>query len=365
MKLQNLCFKNYRNLGDFSLNPDENVNLIYGENAQGKTNIIEAIWLFTGEKSFRGSKDSELIDIFKRDEEMSLKINYYCGERDNDSEIKIIDGKRKIIINDVPRKGTSALIGKFCAVVFSPENLSLIKGSPVYRRDFIDNAICQTKPLYSKVLYQYEHTLFQRNSLLKDILKHRELKDTIEIWDERLSFFGSKIIKQRLEYIDKIKEYSKKIYYDISGKKEEIDILYISTIGSEKDIYENMIEEYKESFNDDINLGYTTKGPHRDDIDFKINGLSAKNFGSQGQQRSVVLTLKFAEAEILSETLGEKPVLLLDDVMSELDYKRQEYVLNHIDGYQVFITCCDIKNTENFKNGSVFHIDQGKIEREE
>ena len=365
MKLTQISCKNFRNIIDETIFPSESVNFICGNNAQGKTNLIEAIWLFTGEKSFRGSKDLELINFNNQNEITSLYVKYESFERENDSSILFQNGKRKIKINGVDKKGTSALIGKFCAVIFSPEHLSLVKGSPILRRSFIDNAICQIKPLYSKTLYQYDHTLFQRNSLLKDILKHPELRDTIDIWDERLAFYGSKIVEQRLLYIEKLKDYAKKSYFDISNQNEIFDISYQSAVDIKKEnLYEEMILKYKENVKEDILNGFTCLGPHRDDLEITINNVSARSFASQGQQRSAVLSLKFAEAEILSETLGEKPVLLLDDVLSELDDKRQEYIFNNIEGFQVFITGCDIEKSSMLKNGNVFYVENGKFKKD-
>ena len=359
-----LC-DSFRNIEAQEFLPDPGVNVICGKNAQGKTNLIEAIWLFTGEKSFRGAKDGDYLPLALPQKRVSMRLSFESGGRENDVLLGFSEGKKQVEINGVKRRGLSALTGHFCAVIFSPEHLSLVKNTPNLRRNFLDNAICQIRPLYSKTLFQYDRTLAERNSLLKDILRHPELRDTLEIWDERLAYFGSRIIRQRLEYLDPLKKYARNIYYELSSGGEAIDISYLSTenCGAE-DLCAEMIAAFKRTEREDLQNGFTTTGPHRDDIEFTINGKSARSFGSQGQQRSIVLALKFAEAEMLSSVIGEKPVLLLDDVMSELDQKRQEYILNHIGGYQVLITCCDVQNTDLLKQGSVFSVSEGKITRE-
>ncbi len=359
-----LC-DSFRNIEAQEFLPDPGVNVICGKNAQGKTNLIEAVWLFTGEKSFRGAKDGDYLPLALAHKRVSMRLSFESGGRENEVLLGFSEGKKQIEINGVRRRGLSALTGCFCAVIFSPEHLSLVKSTPNLRRNFLDNAICQIRPLYSKTLYQYDRTLAERNSLLKDILRHPELRDTLEIWDERLAYFGSRIIRQRLEYLDPLKKFARKIYYELSSGTEAIDLSYLSTenCGAE-DLYAEMIAAFKRTEREDLQNGFTTTGPHRDDIEFTIDGKSARSFGSQGQQRSIVLALKFAEAEMLASVIGEKPVLLLDDVMSELDQKRQEYILNHIGGYQVLITCCDVQNTDLLRKGSVFSVSEGRITRE-
>ncbi len=358
-----LC-DSFRNIRSQELVPDPAVNVICGKNAQGKTNFMEAVWLFTGEKSFRGAKDSDFLPLTGSERRVSMRLAFESGGRENEILFGLSEGKKQIEINGVRRRGVSALTGHFCAVIFSPEHLSLIKNTPNLRRSFLDNAICQIRPMFSKTLYQYDHTLTQRNSLLKDILRHPELRDTLEIWDERLAFYGSRIIRGRVEYLEKMKEYARQIYFDLSGG-ESLDLFYQSTENlEEEDLYASMIEKYRQTQREDIQNGFTTTGPHRDDIEFLIDGRNAKSFGSQGQQRSIVLSLKFSEARMLAAATGEMPVLLLDDVMSELDQKRQEYILNHIEGYQVIITCCDVQNTDLLEKGAVFTVSDGRIQRE-
>ena len=363
MYIKELSFKNFRNLQEDTIFPHANMNVIYGENAQGKTNLLEAMWLFTGEKSFRGAKESEFLNLYHQDN-CYLKLRFFGGEREKEACIRWKNGKREISINQVAKKGISAFTGVFCAVIFSPEHLSLIKGGPAERRGFIDTALCQIKPSYERQLFQYQHTLFQRNSLLKDIPKHPELKDTLEIWDDRLAKSGSAIIEERFRYVEKLLQPVKDFYSGISGKREEVQIFYSSTIENKGSLFEEMRNKLLLSQNEDISSGFTSCGPHRDDLKFEINGLPAKEYGSQGQQRSLILALKFAELSALQAVLNEPPVLFLDDVMSELDKKRQSYLLNHIHPYQVFITCCEPETAELMENGSVFRVESGKIVKE-
>lgn len=362
MKINRLKFDNYRNLKDGIIYPDKNVNILYGDNAQGKTNILESIWLFTGGRSFRGSKDRELINFDTNKSE--LEMDFFSKDRDQKATIKIENNKRYAILNNVKKNTASSLIGSFCSVVFSPVHLSLIKDGPNLRRKFIDAAICQIKPSYAPLLLKYNHTLLQRNTLIKDIKYHPELIDTLDIWDSKLSKYGSLIISQRIKYIEKLKKSSQRIYSGISDGKEKFDIYYKTPFisSTKSDIIESyLLEEFEKNRKLDLKLGFTTIGPHRDDISIEINEKSSRNYASQGQQRSCVLALKLAEAEILTSSIGEEPIVLLDDVMSELDNRRQDYILNSIKGFQVFITCCEPSTVLRLTNGKKFKIEKGRI----
>lgn len=364
MKVLGIQFENYRNLENGFLQPCQDVNVIYGKNAQGKTNLLEALWLFCGGHSFRGSKDNELINFDKKF--AVLKSSFYSYEREQNAEIKLTGSRREVKINDVPKKSSSALIEKYNAVVFSPEHLTLIKRGPSLRRNFIDSAICREKLKNAVIISKYNKTLNQRNSLLKDIFRHKELKDTLEIWDDSLCVLGASIIYQRLKFIKQLTEYACEYHQGISENKETLEFKYCSNAGilpedEEKDIVVKLKNAIIKSRNDDFNTGYTNIGPHRDDIDILINNKKAKMYASQGQQRSAVLSMKLAEAEILTSRTSEKPIILLDDVLSELDNSRQDFLLNKIEDYQVFITCCEKSNKEQLKKGKVFKIENGKI----
>ncbi len=364
MIVKKLKFENFRNLSNSEIIPCEKVNVIYGDNAQGKTNLLEAIWLFCGGHSFRGSKENELINF--DDSFFRLSMDFYSQQRDQNAEIAFSQNKKKIKINGVDKNSSSYLTEVFSCVVFSPENMTLVKRGPSLRRKFLDGAICQQRIRYAAALSKYNQIINQRNALLKDIFKHKELKDTLPIWDDSLCVTGAIILKERMEYINQLKIYAQKFHDDISQSKEVLDIEYVSnSFVKENDsievISEKLREAYKKSRSEDYSSGYTNIGPHRDDMDIKINGISAKTFGSQGQQRSAVLSLKLAQAQLLFEKNSERPVILLDDVLSELDPKRQDFLLNKVENYQVFVTCCEESNKEQLKNGKVFYINNGEV----
>ncbi len=360
MFIKSISFENYRNLKTAKIFPSKGINVICGDNAQGKTNIVECLWLFTGGRSFRGSKDNELTTFGTQSSK--IKISFNSRERDQTLEILIKNNKRTAILNDVPKSYMSQIVGSFCAVVFSPDHLTLIKNGPDERRSFIDAALCQIKPSYTTHLGRYKRIINERNSLLKDIPKHRELEDTLDIWNERLANEGALIAAERLEYTEKLKESSLKFYKGISDGKEELEIIYKSSFGgkngmTKEELKSNMLSSLSKRQSDDIYCGFTSIGIHRDDISIKINSREARSFGSQGQQRSAVLSMKLAEAEILANEKGEAPVILLDDVLSELDSSRQNYLLNKLEGLQVFITCCET----NIKSESIISIKNGEI----
>ena len=362
MTVNSVKIKNFRNIADLSFTADNGVNVIYGENAQGKTNILESIWLFTGCKSFRGAKDNELI---KFGEDFSkINLEFSDNLREKKSEIIIADKKKNASLNGVSLRSTAELIGSFYAVIFSPVHLSLIKDGPSARRKFLDTALCQLKPSYAEHLAGYKRALVQRNALLKDLHLNSELYDMLDTWDDQLARYSACVIKERIQYIDLLSDYSKNIYSGISENKEEFSVFYSKNISKDysvKDIYLSEIENLKNSRKEDIFSKTTTVGPHRDDLEILINNVSARSFGSQGQQRSCALALKLGESEIIKKVKGETPVALLDDVMSELDEKRQDYVLNHINDRQVFLTCCDPSQVLRLCGGKSFLIKGGEI----
>lgn len=364
MTVNSVKIKNFRNITDLCFTADEGVNVIYGENAQGKTNILESLWLFTGCKSFRGAKDS---DFIRFGEDFSkINLEFSDNSRTKKSEITFCEKKKNVFHNGVQLRSSSELIGSFYAVIFSPVHLSLIKDGPASRRKFLDTALCQLKPSYAQNLAGYKRALLQRNALLKDLYLNTELYDVLDVWDDRLARHSAAVIKERLDYITLLSEYSKIIYSGISENKEEFSVFYSrNEYKSEeitvRDIYLRELEKLKESRKEDIVLKTTTVGPHRDDLEILINNVSARSFGSQGQQRSCALALKLGESEIIKKITGETPVALLDDVMSELDEKRQDYVLNHINDRQVFLTCCDPSQVLRLCGGKSFLIKDGEI----
>lgn len=358
MVLEKIEYENYRNLKKGAFYPDREINVIYGDNAQGKTNLIEAIWLFTGKRSFRGTKDNQLININNQNQTAVLKSEFYSGDRKQKGEI-IITNKRLASINDINLSSASGLSEKFTAVLFSPADMDLIKEGPVVRRKFLDNAISSVRPKYEKILAAYNRAVAQRNSILKDVAFHRELEFMLDVYEERISKSGSYLISQRKKYIEALMEYIVDIYGGISSNKEKISLKYKCTAGGGSE--EEILSKLKQSRMQDTVTATTNIGPHRDDMEFFINSLPLKIFGSQGQRRSAVVSLKLSEAEILKKYTGEQPIAILDDVMSELDLSRQDYLLNHIKGWQVFITCCDPNTIKTLNSGKILKMVDGKL----
>lgn len=355
MTVNRIEYKNFRNIESLTLEPAEGVNVIYGENAQGKTNLMEGIWLFSGLKSFRGARDAELVRFgsdFAR-----LKMDFFAGGRDRKAEITV-DARRKAKLNGVELPSCAGLIGQCSAVVFSPSFLNIVKNGPEERRRFLDAAICQVKPAYAPLLAAYNRLVKQRNSLLRDVQFESSLLDMLDVIDDRLAETGEAVIRERLAYIKKLIPAAKSIHDGFSGGREEMVLAYLrkDETGKEKTLRELI----KDSRRNDIVSRSTSVGPHRDDIDIRINGLSARSFGSQGQQRSCAVALKLGEAAVMRDLTGEQPAVLLDDVMSELDSGRQDYILNHIKGWQVFITCCEPSTVLRMCGGKTFRIENGK-----
>ena len=353
MRINSLNFKNFRNLKNINFEPHSEMNVIFGENAQGKTNIIEAIWAFTGAKSFRGAKDEELLNF--NAEKSEIYCNFISEGIEKEIEIEITD-KRKAFLNGKALKSPSKLAGNLNAIVFSPQDLRLLTDGPKVRRKFLDTAICQLYPNYIEILREYNRAVMQRNKIIKDIKNYPEINDILDSFEEKIAENGEKIIKYRLRYIEILKEFIPKIYGGISSEKEFLEIEYIPSF---KNL--SLLENLRIRRQEDMYSAKTSVGPHRDDLDFKINGISAKNYGSQGQKRSVALCLKLSEAEVIKKNTGETPICLLDDIMSELDVGRQNFILNHIKGMQTFLSCCDPKSVENLKAGKSFRIDKGEI----
>ena len=360
MKIKSINIENFRNIKNLHLD-FEDVNIIWGENAQGKTNLIEAIYLFTGSKSFRGAKDNQL--VMMGEEKSRLKIDFEGSGREQYAEINIKE-KRTASLNGVNKKSAAALSDEIKAVIFSPVHLNMIKDGPAERRKFVDAALCQIKSNYRNLLKEYNRSLNQRNILLKDLKNNPELDSLLYIWNKNLASSGAKIIYQRLKYIEALTPYVKDIFSGISSGNEEIALRYVSTQDYDTDveiIEKKLLRALENNKYQDMQNRATSVGPHRDDIEILINGMSARIYGSQGQQRSCVLALKLAEANLLESITKKEPIALLDDVMSELDEKRQDYILNHIKNRQVFITCCDKETILRLKKGKTFHIDKGEL----
>jgi len=351
MKVKKIKLQNFRNIKNTELLPCDGMNVICGENAQGKTNILEAIWLFTGAKSFRNSKDREFVN-FNEDSAL-LELDFLSEGIEKQAKIKIKE-KREAVFNENKLKSPSLLAGNFNAIVFSPLDLRIVTDGPNIRRKFLDVAIGQIYPAYIELLKKYMRAVTQRNSIIKDYRYDSTLSIMLDSFEEEIAITGEKIVVLRKKYIDTLNLFLPSLYNGISGGKEELSTFYTESC-------ENLKESLKNNRQEDMFSGSTSVGPHRDDIEFKINGVSARMYGSQGQKRSVALSLKLAEAQVIKNKVGECPVFLLDDVMSELDPERQNFILNHIQNMQVFLTCCDPDNVKNLKAGKIFTVKEGGI----
>ena len=367
MRLNSLKVTDFRNLGSAELTPSPVLTVICGPNGQGKTNLLESIWLLTGGKSFRGSKDAELI---RRGAPFAaLEAEFTAGDRDQTLRLTVggRDTKRPgrtARLNGVDRGRAASVAGTFTAVVFDPNHLSLVKGGPEGRRRFLDAAYCQLRPGYIASLSEYSRTLAQRNALLKNARQTGARPgELLDVWDDRLARIGARLLLARRAYVRKIQPVAAAIYDGLSAGRESFSIAMHDDGGEDGmdsgQAAARLLERLRETRHADLAAGFTTAGPHRADLLVQIRGLSARSYGSQGQQRSAVLALKLAEASVLREVTGEQPVALLDDVMSELDLSRQDYILNHIHGWQVFITCCDPGAVRRLDGGRAFRMQDG------
>ncbi len=351
MYIKNVLLENFRNYEKQEITLNENINVIYGNNAQGKTNIIEAIFLCAYGKSFRAKKDSELINFNSN----NSKVEVSYSKIDREGSIKAEIGEKKtFFINGVKQNKISDIIGKINVVIFTPDDIEIIKDGPQKRRRFLDMMISSLRPNYMHLLNSYNKILEQRNNYLRQIKLENKNPAMLDIWDEQLSEYSFKIYEYRKYFIDKISNSIEDIHSLITKSgKESIKIKYISNSKDQNSFLENL----KKSRAVDIKRGFTATGVHRDDFMIYINGRPVSIFGSQGQQRTTILTLKLCELKIVKEEIGDSPILLLDDYMSELDEKRRKSFLENIKGNQVIITCTDRIDLEN--ENSIYYVENG------
>ena len=352
--------EHFRNLKNIELVPDAGINVIFGENGQGKTNIIESIWMFTGCHSFRTHKHAELIEKTQREAQVSLSFSAHGMQ--NDAILKI-NQNREFILNGAGKETPRRFLGEFQSVVFSPVSLSIIQDAPSERRKFLDIAISMIRPAYSGHLLKYSKILANRNALLKQIALGATPENYLDAWDEELARAGAKLALYRLHYVENLAHIASEIYKEISGGKELLRVEYQQSSRSfsadEYEMTESIFMGLQKNRESDIRRQLTGVGPHKDDLLLTIDTLPARQYGSQGQQRSSALALKLSEAYIIKETCGEYPVILLDDVMSELDSARQSFLLEYLKNWQVFVTCCDVSQVARFKGCKTFHIENG------
>ena len=356
MLITNLKIKNFRNYNEINLDFNNNINIFYGNNAQGKTNIIESIFLCAIGKSFRTNKDKELIQFEK--DFFNVEIEYKKSDRDGKIKIEVSD-KKNIYINGVKTKKLSELVGKINVVLFTPDDINILKDGPKMRRRFLDIMISQLRPNYIYCLNMYMKNLEERNAYLKQIKIEHKSPELLDLWDEKLAEYGEKIFNYRKEFIEKIKEKINIIHKKITNDNEKIEIEYISDLEKKENFYSSLKENQKI----DIIRGVTTKGIHKDDFIVYLNGNNVNVYGSQGQNRTAVLSLKMSELQVIKDEIGENPILLLDDFMSELDEQRRNNFLNNIGDTQVFVTCTD-KLLLNNENNNLFYVKNGTINNE-
>lgn len=357
MIIKSIELKNFRNYEELDISFKEGTNILFGDNAQGKTNILEAVYMSGTTKSHKGSRDKEMIRF--GEEESHIRTIVLRQEKEYQIDMHLKQNRSKgIAVDRLPIKKAAELFGILNIVFFSPEDLNIIKNGPAERRRFMDVELCQLDKIYYSDLSNYNKILGQRNKLLKDLVYRPDLKDTLPVWDAQLAVTGKKIIGRRKKFIQALNEIVHGIHYKISGGKEELILKYEPNVGEE--FFEEALNKAKQR---DLKLCQTSVGPHRDDLLFSIKDVDIRKFGSQGQQRTSALSLKLSEIEIVRTSIHDTPVLLLDDVLSELDSSRQNYLLNNICDTQTIITCTGLDEfvKNRFQINKVFEVVNGKV----
>ena len=357
MILKSIELKNFRNYEDLDLKFDSGTNILFGDNAQGKTNILEAAYVSGTTKSHKGSRDKDMIRFGEDESHIRTIVEKQGKEYQLDIHLKK-NRSKGIAINKVPIKKASELFGILNMVFFSPEDLNIIKNGPSERRRFLYAEICQLDKIYLSDLTRYNKILMQRNRLLKDMQHQPQLMETLPVWDMQLVEYGKRLIRRRRQFVEELSEIVTGIHRNISGKREELVLRYEPNIDAE--FLEDELNRVREK---DRKYAQTSVGPHRDDISFFIRGVDIRKFGSQGQQRTSALSLKLSEIELVRQTIHDTPVLLLDDVLSELDSNRQNYLLNSIHDIQTMITCTGLDEfvRNRFQIDKVFHVIDGHV----
>lgn len=357
MFVKNISLKNFRNYETLDIELNPKINIFTGLNAQGKTNLLESIFITSIGKTFRCKSDKDTISFGKDFAYIKMGI---CNDKVTDNVEMRIDknGKKSILINGVSIRKHSELMGISLVVSFSPDDLAILKNSPAERRRFIDVEMCQLSNVYYYNLKQYNFILKQRNTLLKTVKSDPSQKDTLFIWDSQLVDYGVKILEARASFVDNIAKIAQNIHRDITNGKEDLKVVYKPNVTKE-----NFLQKLEKSVDRDIFTGSTSYGVHKDDINFFINDIDVRLFGSQGQQRTTALSLKLAEIELIKGIKNCEPILLLDDVLSELDKERQGYLIEKIDDIQVILTCTGVDDfIDRFKSKyKIFYVDNGEI----
>ena len=355
MIIESVRLDNFRNYPALELSLHPGTNLFYGDNAQGKTNILEAVFLGGTTKSHRMAKDREMIRFGQEEAHLRLQLKKNGASYRIDMHLKKNPSKR-IAVNGVPIRKASELIGLGHFVFFSPEDLNIIKNGPAERRRFMDQQLCQLSRVYVQDLGNYNRALLQRNALLRDLPFHPEYGEMMDLWEEQLISCGIRVIRERKRFVERLDSVIRPIHEKLTGGKEQLHITYEYHVSPE-----DFARQLKNSRERDIRMKSTQTGPHRDDLLLCTDTIDLRKYGSQGQQRTTALSLKLAEILLVEEESGEKPVLLLDDVLSELDSGRQRFLLESIDEIQTLITCTGIEDfLENqFRIDRLFRVKEG------
>ena len=361
MRVKSLELLNFRNYDQARIEPDEGVTVFAGPNAQGKTNILEALHLCCLGRSHRTPRDEELI----RWGEPSARVTVQTAQRDGTHEVGVLlsrTGKKKKIVRIGARQAEriGELFGHVCGVLFSPEDLQIVKSGPAERRRFIDMQLSQLRPAYFYALQRAVRTLNQRNALLREIAKNPSLAPTLEMWDEQLAQCGAQIAENRREAVERLGQFAAQAHSDLTGGRETLALRYLSQ-ADEANPREALLRRLHAARAEDLRRMSTSVGIHRDDILITIDGREARTFASQGQQRSAVLALKLAQLELCLAERGEAPILMLDDVMSELDPQRRRQLIERIDRVQTFVTCTDVSDLAGARQGAVYHVENGRL----
>ena len=357
MYVETLALRNFRNYEALDIIFSDKINILYGDNAQGKTNILESIYLSATTRSHKRAKEKDIIRFGEEESHIRLNIKKRDVGHRIDVHLKKI-GNKGIAIDGIPIKKSTELFGLINIIIFSPEDLSVVKSSPGERRRFMDMEICQLSRIYYSNLSKYNKILDQRNNTLKQIAYRNGDEDVLDVWDDQLVDVGSSIIKERQNFINMLNDVIKEIHKNLTSEGEEIELKYEPNVESE-----NFGEVLKEKRNIDIKNTTTMSGPHRDDFGIFINNVDVRKYGSQGQQRTAALSLKLAEIELVKKIINDNPILLLDDVMSELDSKRREALLNSIKDIQTIITCTGYDDfiKQRINVDKIYKISNGKI----
>ena len=358
MIIKSIELENYRNYNKAFIEFDENTNIFFGDNAQGKTNILESVFISGTTKSHKGSRDNEIVMFGNQDAYIRACFSKNGVEYKVNMQLRA-SRKKSISINGENLKKAGQLFGLINIVFFSPEDLSIIKSGPSERRRFMDLELCQLDKAYLYNLTNYNKIVNQRNKLLKSMDKNYALKDTIDVWDEQLEVYGTEIIKRRRSFIDELNPIIYDIHNKLTGKPDPLKVIY--DCDSNEENYSERIRISKEK---DLRYKTTSVGPHRDDLKFTINDVDVRKFGSQGQQRTVALSLKLSEIELVKQSVNDTPILLLDDVLSELDSNRQNYLLSSIKDIQTLITCTGLDDLikNRFTINKCFKVNDGNID---